>query len=41
MIEDTLHRLGFDEIPADGPDLPQGCVPYLPCTIENTSSTAR
>ena len=33
MIEDRLRELGFDEIPADGPDLPQGCVPYLPCTI--------
>lgn len=32
-IDDQLARLGFDEIPPDGPDLPQGCVPYLPCTI--------
>ena len=26
--------LGLDEIPADGPALPRGCVPYLPCSVE-------
>ena len=41
MIEDTLHRLGFEEIPADGRDLPQGCVPYLPCTIETLRELVR
>lgn len=25
--------LGLDEIPADGPALPRGCVPYLPCPV--------
>lgn len=25
--------LGLREIPDDGPDLPQGCVPYLPCPV--------
>lgn len=26
--------LGIDEIPDDGPDLPRGCVPYLPCAVD-------
>lgn len=26
--------LGLDEIPADGPELPKGCVPYLPCATD-------
>lgn len=26
--------LGLDEIPADGPDLPRGCTPYLPCPVD-------
>lgn len=26
--------LGLDEVPDDGPQLPRGCVPYLPCPIE-------
>lgn len=26
--------LGLDELPADGPALPAGCVPYLPCPID-------
>jgi len=25
---------GLDEIPADGPALPSGCVPYLPCPVD-------
>ena len=29
---DSLLRLG--EIPADGSDLPVGCVPYLPCSVD-------
>jgi hypothetical protein len=33
-LAETLSRLGFDEIPPDDPDLPRGCVPYLPCTLE-------
>jgi SAM-dependent methyltransferase len=24
----------FDEIPDDGPELPRGCVPYVPCSVE-------
>src|SRR5262245_47403554 len=24
---------GIEELPHDGPDLPQGCVPYLPCSV--------
>lgn len=24
---------GIDEIPPDDPDLPRGCVPYLPCPV--------
>lgn len=26
--------LGLDELPADGPELPRGCVPYLPCPVD-------
>jgi SAM-dependent methyltransferase len=26
--------LGLDEIPDDGPELPRGCVPYLPCSVD-------
>ena len=26
--------LGLDELPADGPELPTGCVPYLPCAVD-------
>ncbi|MEW5848048.1 MAG: hypothetical protein AB2A00_04510 [Myxococcota bacterium] len=25
--------LGLDGLPDDGPDLPSGCVPYLPCSV--------
>jgi SAM-dependent methyltransferase len=25
---------GLDSIPADGPELPRGCVPYLPCPVD-------
>lgn len=25
--------LGLDEVPEDGPHLPRGCVPYLPCSV--------
>jgi SAM-dependent methyltransferase len=25
--------LGLDELPDDGPELPKGCVPYLPCSV--------
>ena len=25
---------GLDSIPGDGPELPRGCVPYLPCPVE-------
>lgn len=25
--------LGLDELPCDGPELPRGCVPYLPCSV--------
>lgn len=28
------EALGFGEIPPDGPDLPRGCVPYLPCPVD-------
>jgi hypothetical protein len=28
------EQLGLDEIPADGPALPAGCVPYLPCSVD-------
>lgn len=26
--------LGLGELPPDGPDLPRGCVPYLPCSVD-------
>jgi SAM-dependent methyltransferase len=26
--------LGLDELPGDGPALPPGCVPYLPCSVD-------
>jgi hypothetical protein len=26
--------LGLDTVPEDGPDLPAGCVPYLPCSVD-------
>ena len=26
--------LGLDSIPDDGPELPRGCVPYLPCPVD-------
>ncbi len=26
--------LGLGEVPDDGPDLPRGCVPYLPCPVD-------
>lgn len=26
--------LGLAEVPDDGPDLPRGCVPYLPCPVD-------
>ncbi len=26
--------LGLDEIPDDGPELPRGCVPYIPCPVD-------
>lgn len=26
--------LGLGDVPADGPDLPRGCVPYLPCSVD-------
>ena len=26
--------LGIDALPDDGPDLPRGCVPYYPCSVD-------
>lgn len=26
--------LGLDDLPDDGPELPRGCVPYLPCSVD-------
>lgn len=26
--------LGLDAVPDDGPELPRGCVPYLPCPVD-------
>lgn len=26
--------LGIEELPDDGPDLPRGCVPYIPCAVD-------
>jgi SAM-dependent methyltransferase len=31
--------LGLEEVPEDGPDLPRGCVPYLPCSVEALHDT--
>ena len=28
------RALGLDAIPEDGPELPRGCVPYLPCPVD-------
>ena len=28
------RALGFGELPEDGPALPSGCVPYLPCPVD-------
>jgi hypothetical protein len=30
--------LGLDEIPDDGPELPRDCVPYLPCSVDSSTS---
>ncbi len=27
--------LGLGELPEDGPELPKGCVPYLPCPVDD------
>ncbi len=27
--------LGVGEVPDDGPELPRGCVPYLPCSVDD------
>jgi SAM-dependent methyltransferase len=27
--------LGLREVPDDGPDLPRGCVPYFPCSVDD------
>jgi predicted RNA methylase len=27
--------LDLGEVPEDGPDLPRGCVPYLPCSVDS------
>jgi SAM-dependent methyltransferase len=33
--DDWLDRvLGIRELPADGPDLPRHCVPYIPCSVD-------
>lgn len=33
--DDWVNRvLGIESVPEDGPDLPRGCVPYLPCSVE-------
>lgn len=29
------RALGLGELPSDGPDLPSGCVPYLPCPVDS------
>ena len=28
------HVLGLDSVPDDGPELPRGCVPYMPCSVD-------
>lgn len=30
--------LGLEELPDDGPSLPRGCVPYLPCSVDTLLS---
>jgi len=30
----TDRVLGLDFVPSDGPELPRGCVPYLPCPVD-------
>lgn len=32
--------LGLDELPEDGPDLPRGCTPYLPCSVSTLIEVA-
>jgi SAM-dependent methyltransferase len=32
---------GIDEAPEDGPELPRGCVPYLPCPVAELLSAIR
>jgi hypothetical protein len=32
---------GFDEIPDDGPELPRGCAPYLPCPVATVLEAVR
>jgi SAM-dependent methyltransferase len=29
------RAFGLDDLPADGPALPSGCVPYLPCSVDS------
>jgi hypothetical protein len=36
---DGLLELG--ELPEDGPELPRGCVPYLPCSVDNLLGAVR
>ena len=31
---------GLEGLPADGPDLPRGCVPYLPCSVDTLARMA-
>ena len=31
--------LGLEEVPEDGPELPRGCVPYLPCSLQAVLDT--
>jgi len=28
------HVFGLGDLPEDGPELPRGCVPYLPCSVD-------
>ncbi|MBS2028530.1 MAG: methyltransferase domain-containing protein [Deltaproteobacteria bacterium] len=35
------RRLGFGELPDDGPDLPAGAVPYLPSAVEEILAMVR
>lgn len=32
--------LGIDGVPDDGPELPRGCVPYMPCPVDALLQTA-